>query len=324
MSRREMGDGLYVQILGCGAAKPTVDHNPSAQAIRLRGKTFLVDCGEGTQQQMMRMGVPIADLHRIFISHLHGDHCLGLPGLISTMSLMNFDHSVHIYGPVGTEAMVEQVVRFFTRGEMQSDPRAVLEVHELAPTGRTLIYEDRSVRVSAFPLKHRVPCVGYRFDEQPLLPHLDRAEADRRGIPVAYFGAIKQGRDYVREDGSVVPATSVTFPAREPYSYAYCSDTVYREATAEYVRGVDLLYHEATFDHSMVELARERGHATAHEAALVAEAAGVGYLLLGHFSSRYTRETEQTILLSEAQEVFPRTLLAHEGLTLDLEKLREE
>lgn len=324
MSKTEYGIGLYVRVLGCGAAKPTAEHNPSAQVVRLRGKAFLVDCGEGTQQQMMRMGEPIADLHRIFITHLHGDHCLGLPGLISTMSLLGFAHPIHIYGPAGTEAFVDQVVRFFTRGAMEDDPKLEIEVHELEPAGRMVVYEDRSVTVSCFPLKHRVPCVGYRFDEQPLLPHLDRAEADRQGVPQAYFRLIKQGQDYVRDDGTVVPAASLTFPARRPFSYAYCSDTAYREATAEYVRGADLLYHEATFDSRLADMAEERGHSTAQQAALTASRAGVGHLLLGHFSSRYTAEMERTVLLREAQTLFPRTLLSHEGRLIDLAQLRGE
>jgi len=324
MSRPEIGVGMYVQVLGCGAAKPSLGHNPSAQVVRLRGnKAFLIDCAEGTQLQMMRYGVPIASLHRIFITHLHGDHCLGLPGLISTMSLMSFDHPIHIYGPMGTADFVDRVVRYFT-GEKGEERYAEIEVHECAPTGRTVIYEDRSVTVSCFPLKHRVPCVGYRFDEAPLLPHLDREAADRAGVPFAYFNSLKQGRDYVREDGTVVPAASVTTPSRRPLSYAYCSDTIYREATADYVRGVDLLYHEATLGEEWSELAKHRGHSTPRQAAEVARLAGAGHLLLGHFSSRYTPETEESILLAEAKEVFPRSLLAHEGQLLDLEQLREE
>lgn len=323
MSKREYGPGMYVRVLGCGASKPSARHNSSAQLIRLRGKLFLVDCAEGTQRQMMRYGVPFASLHRIFITHLHGDHCLGLPGLISTMALLSFDHPFHIYGPRGTEEFVDRVVRFFT-GAPDSDHYAAIEAHELEPTGRTVIYEDRSVRISAFPLRHRVPCVGYRFDEQPLLPHLDREAADREGIPFAYFNSLKQGQDYVRSDGSVVPAASVTTPNRRPFSYAYCSDTLYRPATADYVRGVDLLYHEATFDESLADMARERGHSTAAQAARVAAEAEVGHLLIGHYSSRYTEEMEQSVLLAEAQRVFPRTLLADEGQLLDLDRLRQE
>lgn len=317
MSTIGSGEAMELLVLGCGSAKPTMQHASSAQLLALRGKFFLIDCAEGTQRQMMRYGVPIAKLHRIFISHLHGDHCLGLPGLISTMTLLSFDHPISIYGPVGTAAFVDRVVRYFT-GEVGDAEAVSIEVTELAPTGREVIYEDRSLTISCFPLKHRIPTVGYRFDEKPPLPHLDRAEADRLGVPVAYFARLKQGEDYLREDGTLIRSAEVTLPARTPQSYAYCSDTIYRPATADYVRGVRLLYHEATFGAEMAEMARRRGHSTAGEAAQVAAEADADSLLIGHFSSRYSLEEEQTILLEEAKRRFPRTLLAREGLRLDL------
>ena len=313
-------DKMYLQVLGCGSARPVVNRFPSAHVLRLRGKVFLIDCGEGMQTQLMRYRVPVADLHRIFITHLHGDHTLGLPGLMSTLSLVGFDHPYHIYGPVGTEEFVRRVVLYFCKEEVFSNVIA----HDIDPSGDAPVevYSDKSIRVTAFKLRHReVPCIGYRFDETPLQPHLDRAAADFYGVPMAYFGRIKAGEDYTAPDGTIIPNARLTKPNRKPFSYAFCSDTSYAPEIIPHIKGVDLLYHEATYMEDEIAKARKRGHSTAREAAEIARRAEAGALLIGHFSTRYKTDESIERLRSEALDVFPKTFRAKEGLAIDLGNL---
>lgn len=311
-------DEMYVQVLGCGSARPTRHHKPSAQMLFLRNKVFLIDCGEGTQMQMLKYGVSISTLHRIFITHLHGDHCLGLPGLLSTMSLMGFEHPVHIYGPQGIDDYVQNIVRFFCYDE----DRANIIAHEIAPKGLEEIYEDHSLTVSAFPMKHRVPCIGFRFDEKPLSPHLDRAAADFYGVPISYYGRLKAGDDFVTEEGEVVPNSRLTRPNRPAYSYAYCSDTIYDLALVEYTRGVDLLYHETTFGQALSNQALARMHSTTTQAAEIAKAAEAKWLMIGHYSARYNSAEAMEELRLEAASIHPNTIAADEGLMVSFSSLR--
>lgn len=317
-------DKMYLQVLGCGSARPVVNRHPSACVLRLRGKAFLIDCGEGMQTQLMRYRVPVADLHRIFITHLHGDHVLGLPGLMSTLSLIGFTHPYHIYGPVGTEDFVRRIVLYFCSEEAASNVIA----HDIDPSSAeepVPVYEDKSIRVTAFSLNHRdVPCIGYRFDETPLRPHLDRVMADFYEIPVAYFNRLKNGEDYVKPDGTVIPSGKVTKPNRRPYSFAFCSDTSYYPQIIRHIKGVDLLYHEATYMEEERDKAHKRGHSTAHEAAEIARKAKAKNLLIGHFSTRYKNDDALGLLRKEASEVFPRIILAKEGLALDFSKFSDE
>ena len=308
---------MYVRVLGCASAKPTLRFAPTCQTIHLRGKTFMVDCGEGAQRQMIKYGVSYANLHRIFLSHLHGDHCLGLPGLLSTMSLHGFTHPVHIYGPVGTAKLVRMIVELFC-----TDDTDRIIVHEVSHTSSELIYEDKSVQINTVPLHHRVPTVGYIFRERALLPHLDRASADFHGVPVSYFNRIKQGEDFVKPDGTVVPHKDLTHPAREPYSYAFCSDTAYAPSIVPYIEGVDLLYHETTFAQDMQERAKQTYHSTTLQAAQIAVLAKVKHLLIGHYSARYMTHDAVKMLQAECQLVFPNTLAASDGLLVDFSELR--
>lgn len=309
---------MYVQVLGCGSARPTRHHRPSAQALFLRGKVFLIDCGEGTQMQMMTYAVPTSTLHRIFITHLHGDHCLGLPGLLSTMSLMGFEHPVHVYGPIGIDQYVDNAVRFFCCDE----DRDKIIVHVVEPSGLQQVYEDHSVTVSAFPMKHRVPCIGYRFDEKPLSPHLDKASADFYGVPISYYGRLKAGEDYVTEEGDVIPNARLTRPNRPAYSYAYCSDTVYDLQLAEYAHGVDLIYHETTFGDELADEAKVRMHSTTLEAARIARSAGAMWLMIGHYSARYNSAEAIEQLRLQSAHIHPNTIAADEGLLVSFSELR--
>lgn len=311
-------DEMVLQVLGCGSARPVPGRHPSGQVIRLKGKVYLIDCGEGTQVQLLRYKAPISELHRIFITHLHGDHCLGLPGLISSMSLVGLTHPVHIYGPIGTASFVKKVVRFFCPDESEEN----IITHELNPKGMEQVFEDGSLTVSSFPLVHRVPCIGYRFDEKPLLRHLDRAMADFHQLPVAYFGKVKQGEDYIAPDGRIIPFTWVTKESRPPYSFAYCSDTIYREETAEYAQNVDLIYHETTFGDDSAHQASKRGHSTAKEAALIAQKASAKALLMGHYSTRYHTIEDLKELQRQAQSVFEKSILGYDGLLLPFSTLR--
>lgn len=310
------GDGMYLQILGCGSAKPTLTHHPSAQILRLREKLFLIDCGEGTQLQMLKYKASFAHLHRIFISHLHGDHCLGLPGLLNSMSLLGTTHPVHIYGPKGIKKYVGMIIDLFCREDAER-----IIVHEVVPNGREEIYSDRSVSVSAFKLDHRIPTIGYLFRETPLQRHLDRASADFYGVPMAYFGKIKQGEDFVRPDGTVIPNERLTKAPRASYSYAYCSDTAYTEEIIPHIQGVDLLYHETTFDASNIVRAESTKHSTTHQAAHIAELAQVGSLLIGHYSARYGCREDIERLRQECLSIFPRVIAGDEGLIIDFKKL---
>lgn len=279
----------------------------------------MIDCGEGTQMQMMRFGVPFKNLHRIFISHLHGDHCLGLPGLLSSMSLLGLDYPIHVYGPVGIKKYVDWIIEQFCR---EDEDRIIS--HELQGSDFQKIYEDNTLTVHAFPLKHRVPTYGFRFDEKPRLAHLNRAMADFYGVPMSHFGLIKQGHDFVQEDGTIVPNSKLTKPSRLPFSYAYCSDTAYSEEIIPYIEGVDLLYHETTFMEEMAKRAEETLHSTTRDAAKVAEAASVKHLLIGHYSGRYADKVMKDRLFEECRDSFPRTIAAEDGLLISLEQLRLE
>lgn len=311
-------EGMFLQVIGTGSARPVPGRHPSCQVLRVRDGVYLIDCGEGTQVELMKYKVPVSKLHRIFLTHLHGDHCLGIPGLLSTMSLVGFQHPVHIYGPKGTTDFVDRVVKYFCR----CDAEQYIISHEIKPgSDSLLVYEDHVLTVHAFELKHKVDCVGYRFDEKPLLPHLRRDMADFHEVPIAYFGRIKQGDDFVKPDGTVVPNSHLTKPNRPPYSFAYCSDTVFFPQVVPFIRGVDLLYHEATFSEELSEKASSRGHSTAREAAEIAAMAGAKALLIGHFSTRYKTRDQVEVLRREAAEVFPNVIVGHEGMVIDLSKI---
>lgn len=312
------GDGMYLKVLGCGSALPKPGHQHSSQVLRLREKVYMIDCGEGTQIQLLRFGSSWTNLHRIFITHLHGDHCLGLPGLLSSMSMSGLEHPVHIYGPEGIESYVRYIIDTFCR----EDGERIIP-HTIDHRTSQIIYEDNSLSVTSIPLKHRVACVGYRFDEKPKLRHINREMADFYQIPIAYFGLLKQGQDFQKEDGTIVPNHLVTSTPRDPYSFAYCSDTCFYPPVIDIVNGVDLLYHEVTFQADMTKRAAETLHSTSADAAQVAMEAQVGHLLIGHYSARYSNRNDVQTLLHESQSIFPSTIAAEDGLTIDFAELRK-
>ena len=289
---------------------PTMKHYPACQVLNVREKLFMIDCGEGAQLQLRRMGLNFNRISAIFLSHLHGDHVFGLPGLISTFSMLGRTQSLHIYAPDDLEKVLRPWLDFFS-------PGLEFEVvcHKVCPTREEVIYDDRSLTVTTLPLSHRIPCCGFRFDEKPLLPHIRRDMIDYLGIPTYAIAAIKAGAGWTDAEGREWPHERLTTPAAPPRSYAYCSDTQYLPALAKRVSGVNLLYHEATFAQSEAVRAEQTCHSLASEAAQIALQAHAKRLLIGHFSARYE---DESILLREAQAVFPNTLLAYEGLQIDL------
>lgn len=298
-----------VNILGCGSATPSLRHMPSCQVVDHRDRLMMVDCGEGAQLAMRRMRLKYSRLNNIFISHLHGDHCLGLPGLLSTMALHDIEGTVTVYTFAEGAELFERIINFFCR-ERSYDLRFNIIKPEHA-----VIYEDKSLTVETFPLYHRVPCVGYIFREKPKLRHINREMVDFYKVPVAMMHSIKEGADFVLPDGTVVANERLTTPAEPAYSYAYCSDTVYNPLVAEAVKGVDVVYHEATYTDDDAEKARQRGHSTAGEAAKIALEAGAKKLIIGHYSKSYADESGH---IADACRIFPDTIAANEGLTIDI------
>ncbi|WP_108821502.1 ribonuclease Z [Dysgonomonas sp. Marseille-P4361] len=295
-----------VDILGCGSATPTIQHNPSSQVVNVREKLFMVDCGEGTQLQMRHSRLRFGRLNRIFISHLHGDHCFGLLGLISTLALLGRTGDLFIHSVAGLEEILRPQLDFFCK-----DNPFEVKIETFDPVNSEVIYEDKSVQVKTIPLRHRVPCAGFLFREQEKEAHLVAEMIKFYNIPIKELAKIKQGADFVTEDGAIVPNARLTRPATPSRSYAYCSDTAYSEKIIPIIEGVDLLYHEATFTQEDASRAKTTGHSTAKQAAEIAKLANVKKLMLGHFSARYT---DNNILLDEAKVIFPNTILANEGL----------
>lgn len=299
-----------IQILGCGSALPTTMHNPSSQLVDINGKLFMIDCGEGTQLQMRKLGASLGKLHSIFISHLHGDHVFGLPGLISSLGLLGRTADLTIYAHQEMEQFLTPMLNFFCQ-QLSYKVRLVL----LRRKGCNLIYENRSISIYSFPLKHRIATSGFLFKEKEKLRHIKREMIDFYKIPIREINNIKGGADFTTPIGEVIPNERLTTPPTPSRSYAYCSDTAYDESIVPNIKGVDLLYHEATFAESEIALTKKTGHSTARQAAEIAKLAEVNKLVIGHFSSRYKN---LNVLLEEAKTVFPNTRLAKEGKTFDL------
>ena len=299
-----------VYILGCGSALPTLHHNASAQVVEIRGKLFLVDCGEGTQVQLRRSRLRFTKISAVLITHLHGDHCFGLIGLLSTFGLLGRTARLAVYAPAALEDMLRQQMQLFCH-----DFDYEVDFHAIDTYQQQVIYEDRSLTIETIPLEHRLPCCGFLFREKPSLPHIRRDMIDFYQIPISQINNIKAGADWTTPDGEMVRNERLVEPADPVRSYAYCSDTRYIPTLCNRIKGVSTLYHESTYGEDNLLMAQKYYHSTARQAALVAREAGVGQLLLGHYSSRY--EDEQ-VLLREAQEVFENTHLTDENAIFDV------
>lgn len=300
-----------VTILGAASAKPSATRHQTSQLVNHAEQYFLVDAGEGVQSRMMRAGVNPMRLAAVFISHLHGDHVFGLFPMISSLGLMGRKVPLHIYAPRPFNEILEYHKRYF-------DTQLPYEIvwHEVHTTQHELLYENSVLEVWSVPLRHRVPTAGFLFREKPAGLNVDKGAIERYGLGVAQITAAKRGEDVVLGDGRVVPNGELTYIPWEPRSYAYLSDTNYSGKAVSLVRGVDLLYHEATYADDMRSEAKARGHATTLQAARAAVESGAKRLIVGHFSSRYK---DEVALVEECRTVFPETYLAEEYKSFDIE-----
>ena len=299
-----------LHILGCGSALPTTRHFATSQVVNLREKLFMIDCGEGAQMQLRKSRLKFSRLNHVFISHLHGDHCFGLLGLISTFGRLGRTAELHIHSPKGMEELFAPMLDFFCKNMSYK-----VTFHEFETQQPVVVYEDRSMTVTTIPLRHRIPCCGFLFEEKQCPNHIIREMIDFYQVPVYELNRIKNGEDFVTPEGDVIPNSRLTRPSDPPRKYAYCSDTIYLKKIAEQIRGVDLLFHEATFAQSEKARAKATFHTTAAQAAQLALDAQVKRLVIGHFSARYE---EEQVLLKEAASVFPQTVLAKENLCITL------
>lgn len=299
-----------VHILGCGSALPTLKHFASSQVVEVRGKFFMIDCGEGTQMQLRRSRIGFTKIQAIFISHLHGDHCFGLMGLISTFGMLGRKATLHVYAPPALGTILDEQLEMFCAGLEYK-----VEFHAVDTTKQQVIFEDRSLTVESIPLQHRIECAGFLFREKPTLPHIRRDMIDFYGIPVSQINNIKNGADWTTSEGEVIHNDLLTYPSEPPRSYAYCCDTRYVPTLYKNVKDVDLLYHDSTYDNKYADRAKLYYHSTSAQAAHVAKKAHVRQLMLGHYSARYENEEG---LLREARAIFPNTLLAKEGLVVSV------
>lgn len=299
-----------VNILGCGSALPTGRRFTSSQVINLRDKLYMVDCGEGAQIQLRNMHLKFNRLNHIFISHLHGDHCFGLPGLISTLGMLGRTGELVIHAQPDAQKIFQPLLDYFCKDLVYS-----VRFDPVDPFRHALIYEDRTVRVYSIPLKHRVPTCGFLFEELPKARHLIKDMIDFYQIPIKELPLIKEGADYTTPEGGIISNSRLTRAAEPPKKYAYCSDTGYSEKIIPFIENIDLLYHEATFCEQDIARAKETFHSSARQAATIAKLANVKQLMLGHFSARYN---DVGVLLDEAKAVFPNTIIAAENLTVQV------
>ncbi|MBL7817268.1 MAG: ribonuclease Z [Saprospiraceae bacterium] len=304
---------FQLTILGTSAAVPTPTRFLSGQVLNMRDQLFLIDCGEGTQSRLTQLGIKKSKINHIFISHLHGDHVFGLVGVLTSMAMQSRKHLLTLYGPTGLQELVETTFRL----TYYQSPFPIQCVTVDADQATELI-DNESFSVKSFPLKHRIPCVGYVFREKEAERTMKVEKIAEYAIPFTDIKAIKRGADFKNTDhrfpgkGVLIPNSDLTTPPPSPRSFAYCSDTAFDETIVQHIRGVDLLYHETTFLSEMTTHAEMTGHSTALQAGQMAHLADVGQLVTGHYSSRYD---ELNFILDEAKSVFPNTVLGIDGQT---------
>jgi len=296
---------MKLTILGTSSALSTSERFPSAHVLDTHERLFLIDCGEGTQLQLRKNKIRFGKINHIFISHLHGDHVFGLYGLLSSFSLMGRKTPLHLYAPENFKNILHSHLNDF-------DIHLSFEIDFIPLYGKdpVKVLDEKYLTVTSFPLQHRVPAFGFLFREKESERNIIKESILKYHIPSVRIPAIKKGEDFITEDGTVIKNNDITIPPPEPLSYAYCSDTKYFERLSSFVRGVTLLYHEATFDKTKGELASLTGHSTTIDAARTALKANAGRLIIGHFSARYR---DISLLVEEAQTIFPNTFPAVEG-----------
>lgn len=298
-----------VNVLGCGSAKPNLRHQPSCTVLNIREQLFMIDCGEGAQLQFQRMRLKFNRLNHIFLTHLHGDHVFGLPGLLGTLSLQQRQGTVTIHTFREGIEILRRMMDFFNQ-ELSYE----LVFHEIK-CEEAVVYEDRSLRIRTIPLNHRVPCVGYVVEEKEKPRHINGEMVKFHQVPVSQMNNLKAGRDFTKPDGTVIPNRMLTTAPTPSRSYAHIGDTAYMPEIASKIGPVDLLYHESTYLKIDEKDAGKRGHSTAAQAAMMARDCGARQLLLGHYSSRYRNDN---LFVEEAKPIFDNCLLADEGLSLTL------
>ncbi len=296
---------MKLTILGCYAATPRTLTNPTSQVLEVKNHMFLIDCGEGTQVQLRKHKIKFSRINHIFISHLHGDHFFGLPGLVSTFRLLGREKELNIYGPKGIKEAITMLLKL---GDSWTN--YPLRFHELNSMESELVYEDDKITVHTIPLDHRVYTNGFLFKEKLGERKLNIEAVRYYEIDKAYYNNIKRGKDIVTEIGEIIPNKELTFDPPNPTSYAFCSDTAYKPEIVPIINQVDCLYHEATFLESEIHLAKKTKHTTAKQAAKIAKAASVGKLILGHYSTRYT---SIDVFKEEASSEFEAVSLADDG-----------
>ncbi len=299
-----------IQILGCGSALPTSLRGSSSQVVNVHSKPLLLDCGEGTQLRLRQHKIRMQQIQHVFISHLHGDHFFGLVGLLSSLHLLGRKKPLNIHAPKALKKIIED--QFEVSGTiLQYEVNFIsLNMGKL-----DLLIDEENYQVYSFPLEHTVPTWGFLFKEKPFRPKLKKSFINKQRPNIEAITKIINGGDFVNEKGEVFKHKNITTPPRNSVSYAYCSDTKYTESIIEYIEGVDVLYHEASFGNDLKKQAALRAHSTAEQAAIIAEKANVAQLVLGHFSARYK---DVSPLLDEAKAIFPNTIAAEDGLKLQL------
>lgn len=291
-------------ILGSGSALPTSNRNTTAQVLNVLERFFLIDCGEGTQQQLRKYKISFNQIGHILISHLHGDHFFGLFGLISTMSLVGRDRPLHIYGPPYLQNVLSSVLK----PQIEKPPFPLI-FHELVEGKASVVFDDKVVTVTSFPLKHSVPVWGFKFEEKKRQRNIISEKIAQFNISIPEINRIKEGETLER-DGTIIPNEELTTDPLLPRSYVFMTDTLLTRKYIDLFKSAQLLYHEATFLHEDLGLARKTLHTTAKQAAMLAEQAEVQKLFLGHFSTRYKSES---LFLEEARESFSNSYLANDG-----------
>ncbi len=302
---------MQLTILGASAAVPTTERGLSAQVLTVGSRSCLLDCGEGTQLQMSRFGVKRARIRQIFLSHLHGDHIFGLPGLVTSLALNKRSEPLEIFAPTGLRLFLETALS--VASAHQTFP---LKITEFDPTSEVLLFEDHHLKVTAVPLRHRIPCAGFLFEEKPRPRHIRPEKIAELEIPFSEIPGIKAGASFTTKAGQLVENEQLTTPADPPRRFFYATDTQAFDELAERISGINLLYHEATFLHEKAAEAALTGHSTARQAAEIALKAAVGQLVVGHFSTRYL---DLDLILEEARSVFPNSHLAIDGAVFKVE-----
>lgn len=295
---------LALTILGNNSAVPAFDRHPTSQVITHNGNNYLIDCGEGTQIQLLRYKVRRSKISHIFISHLHGDHYFGLIGLLNSLSLLGHTQPITLFAPAPLQEIIQIQLDV-------SDTTLNFDLRFQPLTGAATLLETSALLIKCFPTDHRIPCFGFSFEEKKIPRKLIPEKAKAAGIPTMFYERLVRGEDYETKTGEIIPVESVTEPMPPGPKYAYCADTRYNESIIEHIQGFDMIYHEATYLHALAERAHDRYHSTSVQAATLAQKAGVKKLLLGHFSSKYAVLDD---FLTEARSVFPETDLALEGV----------